>query len=382
MQHTASQPSASLALVLFRYFPYGGLQRDFMKILRACQAQGARVTVWTMDWQGTVPDDITVHEYRPRALSRIARMAQFEKHVSEQTGKSDCQIVIGFNRMAGLDFYFAADSCFACKAYGERGPLYRLAPRSRLYLRQEADVFGPASQTHILFISALQRERYLAYYPLPEARQTLLPPGIDPDRWATPDSPAIRASFRREFRIAENEFLILQVGSGFRVKGVDRSLAALAALPPALQRRVHFFLVGQDEPGPFRKQAKRLGIADRVHFFLGRDDIPRFLQGADLMLHPAYSESAGLTILEAIVAGLPVLTTDTCGYAGHVLSADAGLVCPSPFRQSRLNALLHNMLDSDRLSAWRAKGLHYGQEQDLYHQADTAADLILSAVKG
>lgn len=381
MQHSASAPPASIALVLFRYFPYGGLQRDFMKILRACQARGARVTVLTMDWQGPVPADITLQEYRPRAMTRVARMAQFEKHVLRQTEQSDCQSVIGFNRMAGLDFYFAADSCFACKAFGERGPLYRLAPRSRLYLRQEADVFGADSQTHVLFISALQRERYLAYYRLPEARQTLLPPGIDPDRRATPDSPAIRAAFRREFRIGEDEFLILQIGSGFRVKGVDRSLAALAALPPEMRRRVHYFVVGQDDPGPYLKQAERLGIADRVRFFPGRDDIPRFLQGADLMLHPAYSESAGLAILEAIVAGLPVLTTDTCGHASHVLSAVAGLVCPSPLRQTDLNAQLLDMLDREKLSAWRANGLRYGQDQDLYRQADTAAELILSAAE-
>lgn len=378
MQHSASRPPPSLALVLFRYFPYGGLQRDFMNILRACQARGARVTVWTMDWQGPVLDDITVHEYRPRALTRIARMAQFEKHVRQQTAQSDCQAVIGFNRMAGLDFYFAADSCFASKAFSERGPLYRLAPRSRLYLRQEADVFGADSPTHILFISALQRDRYLAYYPLPEARQTLLPPGIDPSRRATPDSHVIRAAFRREFGITEDEFLVLQIGSGFRVKGVDRSLTALAALPPELRRRIHYFVVGQDKPGPFLKQAGRLGIADRVRFFPGRDDIPRFLQGADLMLHPAYSESAGLAILEAIVAGLPVLTTDTCGHACHVLSAEAGLVCPSPFRQSGLDAQLCSMLDREKLPQWRANGLRYGQKQDLYQQADTAAELILS----
>lgn len=380
MQHSASRPPVSLALVLFRYFPYGGLQRDFMNILRACQARGARLTVWTMEWQGPVPDGITVHEYRPRALTRTARIALFEQHVRQQTAQSDCQAVIGFNRMAGLDFYFAADSCFAWKAFAERGPLYRLAPRSRLYLRQEADVFGADSQTHILFISALQRDRYLAYYPLPASRQTLLPPGIDPGRRATPDSHDIREAFRREFRIAGDEFLILQIGSGFRVKGVDRSLAALAALPPALRQRVHFFVVGQDEPGRFRQQAKRLGIADRVRFFPGRDDIPRFLQGADLMLHPAYSESAGLAILEAIVAGLPVLTTDTCGHACHVLEADAGLVCPSPFRQSALDARLHYMLDSGKLPAWRTNGLRYAQERDLYQQANTAAGLILSAV--
>ncbi len=39
-----------------------------------------------------------------------------------------------------------------------------------------------------------------------------------------------------------------------------------------------------------------------------------------------------------------------------------------------------NMLDRENLPRWRANGLRYGQEEDLYQQADRAAELILSVV--
>src|SRR5690606_7773053 len=104
-------------------------------------------------------------------------------------------------------------------------------------------------------------------------------------------------------------------------------------------------------------------------------DIPRFMQGADVLLHPSVAESAGMVLLEAIVAGLPVLTTASCGYAFHVEQAQAGLVCPEPFSQSVLNRALVSMLQSER-STWRANGIRYGQQHNLYDMPQTVARLI------
>ena len=70
-----------------------------------------------------------------------------------------------------------------------------------------------------------------------------------------------------------------------------------------------------------------------VRFLGGRADVDRFYDAADFLLHPAYSESAGKVLLEALTHGLPVLTTDTCGYAPHILKASAGAVIESPFSQ-------------------------------------------------
>lgn len=74
-----------------------------------------------------------------------------------------------------------------------------------------------------------------------------------------------------------------------------------------------------------------------MRFLGGRADTPRFYATADFLLHPAYSESAGKVLLEALTHGLPVLTTDTCGYAPHILDAQAGHVITSPFSQDILN---------------------------------------------
>ncbi|MNN30538.1 Lipopolysaccharide core biosynthesis protein RfaG [compost metagenome] len=170
----------------------------------------------------------------------------------------------------------------------------------------------------------------------------------------------------------------MQIGSGFKTKGVDRSLKALAALPADLKKRTRLFVIGQDDPKLFQMQSATLGLGDNVTFLKGRSDIPRFLLGADLLIHPAYNENTGTVLLEALVAGLPVLVTDVCGYAHYIAEADAGRVVPTPFEQDSLNAMLVQMLEDDAArAAWSRNGLAYADSADLYSMPQHAADVIL-----
>lgn len=191
----------------------------------------------------------------------------------------------------------------------------------------------------------------------------------------------MRREFRRQFGISDNEKLVLQIGSGFKVKGVDRSLTAIASLPSEVRGVTKFMLIGQDKSARFKKQAKNLGIDNQVVILTGRDDVPRFLAGADILLHPAYLESAGYVLLEATIAGLPVLTTASCGYSYHIEKAQSGEVCSEPFRQKELNDRLLHMMQNLGTTPWADNGLKYGKEMDLYTLPETVTDLIEKLTK-
>ena len=135
-------------------------------------------------------------------------------------------------------------------------------------------------------------------------------------------------------------------------------------------------VVGEDNERPFRKMAKQLGVAGRVRFMQGQEDVTRFMLGADLLIHPAYSENTGTVLLEAIIAGLPVLATDVCGYAFHIERAGAGRVLASPFQQASLNRELLTMLDSPERKQWSENGIRYGLEEDLYSMPEVVADYL------
>jgi UDP-glucose:(heptosyl)LPS alpha-1,3-glucosyltransferase len=229
-------------------------------------------------------------------------------------------------------------------------------------------------------ISGLQQPLFMKYYDTPAERFHLLPPGISPDRRAPPNAGEIRAGFRREFGLAENDLLLVQIGSGFKTKGLDRSLLALAHLPTMLKQRTRLIAIGQDEPRPFERQIRALELGKQVSILKGRDDIPRFLLGADLLIHPAYNENTGTVLLEAVVAGLPVLTTAVCGYAHYIEEAEAGRVVPQPFNQQDLDEDLRAMLaDDEARRQCSAKGLAFADRADLYSLPEQAADVILGS---
>jgi UDP-glucose:(heptosyl)LPS alpha-1,3-glucosyltransferase len=369
-----------LACVLFEWFPYGGMQRDLVKVVKACQAYAdVAIDIHCLRWNGPQPQGATVHEVPVPGFTSTARRANFERYVQERVAGNYDQ-VIGFNRMAGLDYYYGADLSFTWRALHQRSWWYRQTPRARHYMRQEQAVFGAESPTVALLLSPLQRAQYEAVYHTPKARLVDLKPGIARDHCATAQAPEQRAAFRARLGLREDELLVLQVGSSFNTKGVDRSLLALASLPDALKQRVHYLLLGQDKSARWLRRANRLGL-ERVRIEAGRPDIPDCMQGADLLLHPSRNESAGMVILEAVVAGLPVLTTANCGYAFHVEQAGAGRVCAEPFMQQNLNDALKIMLESDR-SAWRANGIAYGRTQDLYGMPQQVAELLLSGAGG
>ncbi|MDR0634465.1 MAG: glycosyltransferase family 4 protein [Azoarcus sp.] len=367
-----------LAFCLYKYFPFGGLQRDFLRIALACQARGHDIRVYTLEWRGDIPAGFDLVQVPARAWLNHRRYRKFSAWVAADLARRPVGCTIGFNKMPDLDLYYAADPCYEEMARTLRNSLYRLSGRYRHFAAWERAVFAPESRTEILMISDAQQPFFIRHYGTPPARFHPLPPGIAPDRRAPADAPAIRAAFRAEFGLGDDDLLLMQIGSGFRTKGLDRSLAALAALPTALRRRARLIAIGDDDPRPFLRQTKALGLDERVSILRGRDDIPRFLLGADLLIHPAYSENTGTVLLEALVAGLPVLATDVCGYAHYIAEAEAGRLIPTPFAQEELDAALAAMLtDAGARARYSRRALAFAGQADIYSLHERAADIIL-----
>lgn len=367
-----------LAFCLFRYFPFGGLQRDFLRIADECLKRGHTVDVYSMKWEGPLDPRFPVTLIEAKGWQNHTRSESFVCQLQPYLNQHQYDLVVGFNKMPGLDVYYAADTCFQAKARAKHGMWYRLMPRYRHLMAYENAVFAEESKTEILLISKTQQSDFMHYYKTQGERFHLLPPGISKDRVAPPNAADIRAAMRQELAIGDDQFLVLLVGSGFKTKGLDRILLGLAALPEKLKKRTHLFIIGKDNSAQFQQQAKQLAILNHVHFMGGREDVPRFLLAADALLHPAYNENTGTVLLEALAAGLPVLTTDVCGYAEYINKANAGIVLPSPFQQAEFNQALQDMLLSGNRTLWQKNALEFTQKADIYSMPERAVDVIES----
>lgn len=366
-----------IAFVVSLWFPFGGMQRSLLRIAQACVAKGHQVDIYTGEWQGDRPDGIGVIELDTQAATNHRSNDLLAERFAAAIADKGYDCKVGFTKLPGLDVYYAADPCYAARVEESKHPLYKLLPRYHAFRRQEAAVFNPGVTTEIMLIAHQEKERFIRHYGTESERFHLLPPGINRERLISDDVVKDRTEIRQEFGVADDELLLLALGSRFRTKGIDRVIRALAALPDAIRQRSKLIVVGHGKAGPLMRLATRLHLSDRVTFAGTRDDVHRFYRGADFLIHAPRSENTGTVLIEAMLCGLPVLVTENCGFAKYVSSADAGITVPEPFDQERLNAALLEMLESESRDRWMSNGPVYCDNTDLYGLIERAADVII-----
>ncbi|HQC52209.1 MAG TPA: glycosyltransferase family 4 protein [Lentisphaeria bacterium] len=368
-----------LAFTIFKYFPYGGAQKDMLAIARACKQRGHDITLFCYEFQGERPGWLEVQLLPARGLSNHRRALHFQELALAAIAAARFDGVIGFSRMAGLDVYFAADDCLAAQL-ATRCALIRMLPRARCFAAMERATIGPTGAKTILTLTQCQEKDFQHYYGCAYERFSRLPPLV-PDAFRDLDAlRSKRKALRQELRAGEDDLVLVQVASSYHTKGVDRSLYALAALPG--NSRPRLWLVGAEKhPESMQRLARSLDIASLVTFCGARNDVPAILAAADIMIHPARRESAGAVLVEALAAGLPVITSGICGYAEHVGNASAGAVLGEPFQQQQFNQQLASLLaDSERRHACAEKARAYADSHDFYARASIAAKAIEQAI--
>ena len=369
-----------IAFCLFRYFPYGGLQRDMLRIGKICQSNGLGIRVYTMRWEGDVPEGFDVRIVKASGFSNHARALNFSQEIQKLLKNEPVNAVVGFNKMAGLDIYFGADMCLAERLAG-RAWLYRLMPRARTFLKLEEAVFGEKSKAFAMLLAQKQIEDFTKHYKLSSDRYELLPCAAA-EKYFLQSSNDELQSLRQQYNIPQDAFLILEVASNFHGKGVDRAINAIAALPPEKRKKCYYVVIGSDSASKMLRLAKNEGIADRVIFTGARDDVEIFMQAADFLIHPARVENTGTTIAEALAANLPVVCTASCGYSGIVLDCRAGIVLTEPFQQAELDRAVEKMVDKKLLKGLSACAEELGTRQKLSGLDTRAAEIITDFANG
>ncbi|MFY0525772.1 glycosyltransferase [Archangium gephyra] len=134
-----------------------------------------------------------------------------------------------------------------------------------------------------------------------------------------PKEPEVRRAVRQELGVAEGTTVILQLSRMEPGKGHALLLEALARLGRDAAWEC-LVVGGAQRPEErayeerLRAQAAQWGLTNRVRFLGQRTDVPRLFTGADVFCHPnVVPEGFGIVFVEAMYAGLPVLTTDMGG---------------------------------------------------------------------
>ena len=154
---------------------------------------------------------------------------------------------------------------------------------------------------------------------------------IDTRQFEAGDSQDIRAAAKRELGVDVDRPLLMVIANLAPHKGQETAVRAIAALRD-LGQDASLWLVGAErsEGQGFLQRlqdlVKELRVDDRVTFAGFRNDIPRLLRAADMLLLPSTSEGLPLTILEAQAAGAIVLAAPTAGIPEVVDDARTGFL--------------------------------------------------------
>jgi glycosyltransferase involved in cell wall biosynthesis len=152
-------------------------------------------------------------------------------------------------------------------------------------------------------------------------------------------------------------------------KGVDVALRALPELPADT---VLVVLGDGAERGALERLARELGVEERV-FLLGRvPDVAAWLKRARVFVHPARWEGFGLGVLEAMLAGLPVVASNVSSLPELVADGETGLLVP-PDDSTALAHGIAAALDRPELGA--AGVARARQEYSVARMADRTAAL-------
>ncbi len=332
---------------------HGGPVAAVHGLCKALARRGHEVTVFTTDVHGAgtldVPrcaavalDGVTVWYFPvafPRRLYRSPAMGAALRRVAT------------FD-LVHLHSVFLWPTAAAARAAARAGVPYVVAPRGMLVgelLRQRGRLrkrlwIGLVERRTLAGAAALHATSQLEAAEAARLGLSLppihvVPNGVELDAWDAAREAEVAAPVRAALA---RRPLLLFLGRVSWKKGLDRLIAALAAVPGAT-----LAVAGNDEEG-YRAALERLageaGVAARV-LHLGPvqgADKAALLAGADVLVLPSYSENFGNVVLEAMAAGLAVVVTPEVGLAGTVRASGAGVVCDGD--PPRLAAALRGLL--------------------------------------
>jgi len=195
---------------------------------------------------------------------------------------------------------------------------------------------------------------------------------FDPDKW---DSRA----FRREKGIADDRFLIAQVGVR-TWKGWKELVDAVASILPT-HPHAHLALIGCRDAGERAEvdaYARERGVGDHVTAVEYRDDMPNVFASCDLVVDASWA-GTGITgtIREAMAMRRPVIATDCGGNRELVSSAEVGWLIPARSVSALASAIAEAIDDGPRRARVAAnarehvvrgfsKELRIGRLEELY----------------
>ena len=337
-----------IAIIRQKFVLYGGAEQFADGFIHQLAESGHEVHVFSNSWTPSHHSKINHHFVGVLGLNAFFRTLSFSIKVSRKIREQHFDIIQSHEKTWGQDIYRAGDGCHIKWLY-QRGkkisPIKKLFlfinPFHQLILMLEKNIFESGRCKKIIAISQMVKEDILENYKCPPEKISVVYNGVDLDRYHPGNKNIYRKSIRNQLGIPENSVLILFVGSGFERKGLEFLLKSTEYLAKENWR---LLLMGK---GNFEKFMRYAPANKRNRIITKEPDpkIEKFYAATDLFILPSIYEPFGNANLEALAAGLPVITTKYCGAANIIDSKKNGLVVGDPYNPQEIAEKINYLFD-------------------------------------
>jgi UDP-glucose:(heptosyl)LPS alpha-1,3-glucosyltransferase len=359
------KPSEKLNVGFVRrgFSPSGGAEAYLRRVAGNLVAAGHEATLFTTeDW----PEKEWAH-------GRIIRIGvddpiAFADELERSNPPKHCDLVVSLERIWRCDFFRAGDGVH--QAWLDRraqfqNPLQRIGRRlnkkHHVILRLEKALLGEGGARRVIANSAMVGDEIVHYYSFPDDAIDVIPNGVRVSEFGP--APLKRARARAQLKIGTDEIAALFMGSGWERKGLRFALAA------ADKARLRLLVAGRGNQRKYRS-----GNAT----FLGElEDVRLPLAAADIFILPTIYDPFSNASLEAMAAGLPVITTRANGCSEIVEPRVHGTIVEQADDIEGLTQALHFWSDESRRLAARPALLERATQFDLSRNAAHTLEVLL-----
>jgi UDP-glucose:(heptosyl)LPS alpha-1,3-glucosyltransferase len=367
----------------------GGAETYIGDLARRLARDGHAVHLYACRWDtAALPPATHFHRLDVPSGPRFLRPWRFGAACERALLNAHHDASIGFDKTWGQDVLYPQGGLHAASAahnlLKHSGALLRslaafakwLDPAAWSFARLERKQYLGPNRPLVVVNSRIVRRHFEEYYGIPPESVRVVHSAIDPHRFAADDRLKRRHDERKRWGVAPEETVGLFVAMNYRLKGLAQLLNAYALVPPEQSRLV---IVGHPKYARYERQARRLGIADRVRFLGHRGDPKDCYFAADYLVHPTFYDPCSLVALEALACGLPVITTRYNGASELLTPPNDGIVIDDPHDVCTLAAAMTRMLDRrylrDASAAARVAGTRWTFEHHYQALLDVFAEV-------
>jgi UDP-glucose:(heptosyl)LPS alpha-1,3-glucosyltransferase len=319
-----------IALVRQRFNPYGGAERIIARALPALERAGAEVTLIARRAEGWGARRIV--RVDPFYLGNLWRDWSFARAASRAWRNEAYDVVQSHERIPGCNLYRAGDGVhrrWLERRVAAAGWLERLKvllnPYHHYVLAAERRMFEHPRLRAVICNSRMVRDEVLAAFRIAPEKLHVIYNGVDLEHFSPRHAAEMRDPTRAALGYGPQDTVFAFVGAGFARKGLGAGIAALAR---AGNSSFHLLVVGRDRHAArFEAQARAAGVAERVRFVGGQDDVRPYYAAADCLVLASRYDPFPTTVLEALAMGRPAIVSDTNGTAELIEHGKNGWVC-------------------------------------------------------